>query len=100
MKKLIIILIFSSLILLDNSFAQAQAELDRACENARAEKLEPLRQRKIDECRDDKDNDPQWCEQFWADYGNGGKTGNQVRQRMFDSLPECVEAEKARRDVN
>ena len=100
MKFVVFIALIISSPGMDSAFAQSQADLDRACEEARAEKLEPEKRKKIEECKADKKNDPRWCEQFWADYGHGGKTGPKVRQRMFDDLPECVEAEKARRDVN
>ena len=100
LRKLICITLLTGSLMLDSAFAVSQADLDMACENARAKKLEPLRRQKINECKADKKNDPKWCEQFWSDYGNGGKTGPRVRQRKFDNLPECEKAEKARRDVN
>ncbi len=100
MKLFVFIIFVIGSLIPGAAFAKSQAELDQACEDARDEKLEPLRQQKISDCKKDEDNDPQWCEQFWADYGNGGKSGGKVRQRMFDQLPECVEAEKARQDVN
>ena len=97
-RKLVFITFLVGSLMLDSAFAVSQADLDLACENARAKKLEPLRRQKINECKSDKNNEPKWCEQFWADYGNGGKTGPKVRQRKFDDLPECVKAEKARRE--
>jgi hypothetical protein len=100
MRVLIVITFLIGSLTLSIAFARSQAELDQACEAARAEKLAPLRQQKIKECKADSKNDPKWCEQYWSDYGDGGKNGPHVIQRMYDNLPECVKAEKARRDVN
>lgn len=69
------------------------AELDLRCDNAREEKIAPLRQAEIANCKQNKSNDPAWCERFNADFGDGGRTvSGSVRPRMFDDLPECVEA--------
>ena len=76
------------------------AELDSRCEEAREKAIAPLRQAEIAKCKQDERNDPAWCERFNADYGDGGRTANgSIRPRMFDDLPECVEAlqEKNRR---
>ena len=68
-------------------------ELDRRCEEARQRTIAPLRKAEIEKCQQDKRNDPGYCERFYKDYGEGGRTlhGTQ-RPRMFDDLPECVEA--------
>ena len=100
MKAVVFITLIISVLGLDFAFSQSQDNLNQACEDARAKKLEPAKRQKISECKADKKNDPKWCEDFWADYGHGGKTGPKVRQRMVDDLPECVKADKARRDVN
>jgi len=76
------------------------ADLDRRCDEAREEKIAPLRKAEIEKCKADRHNDPNWCERFNADYGDGGRTKKgAVRPRMFDDLPKCVEAlqEKNRR---
>jgi hypothetical protein len=76
------------------------ADLDRRCEDAREKMIVPLREAEIAKCQQDKKNDPAWCERFNADYGDGGRTvSGSIRPRMFDDLPECVEAmqEKNRR---
>ena len=76
------------------------ADLDRRCEEAREKMIAPLREAEIAKCKQDKKNDPAWCERFNADYGDGGRTGSgSIRPRMFNDLPECVEAmqEKNRR---
>ena len=100
MKKLMMIVLVSSFLMSGWALAQSQQELDRACEDARSKKLEPEEREKINECKADKKNDPKWCENYWSDYGAGGKTGPKVRQRMYDDLPECVKAKKARQEVN
>ena len=100
MKTLMTIVLICGLLMLNSAFAQTRQKLDQACEDARVKKLEPQKREKINECKADKKNDPKWCENYWSDYGAGGKTGPKVRQRMFNDLPECVKAEKVRQDVN
>ena len=73
------------------------ADLDRRCEEVREEMIAPLREAEIASCKQDKRNDPAWCERFNADYGEGGRTiTGAVRPRMFDDLPECVDAQQER----
>ena len=68
-------------------------ELDARCERAREAKIAPLRAAEIESCKRDTRNDPAWCESFNADFGEGGRTvTGAIRPRMFDDLPECVEA--------
>ncbi|MGI9569566.1 MAG: hypothetical protein ACR2PH_07495, partial [Desulfobulbia bacterium] len=68
-------------------------ELDKRCDTAREEKIAPLRESEIEKCKEGKRNDPDWCERFYADYGDGGKSRQGAyRPRMFDDLPECVDA--------
>ncbi len=67
--------------------------LDQRCEVAREKKIAPLRAAEIRQCKQDRRNDPNWCETFNADYGDGGRTtSGAMRPRMFDDLPECVDA--------
>ena len=71
----------------------SQQELDARCDRAREAKIAPLREAEIESCKQDRRNDPDWCESFNADFGEGGRTvTGAVRPRMFDDLPECVEA--------
>ncbi len=72
-------------------------ELDQRCDDARENRIAPLREAEIEKCIQNKRNDPAWCERFNADFGEGGRTvsGN-IRPRMFDDLPECVDALKER----
>lgn len=64
-----------------------QKKLDEACEQARQEKLAPLKAQFTQECID-KGRGPAWCKKFHADYGTqAGK-----RAPLFYDLPECVEA--------
>jgi hypothetical protein len=72
-------------------------DLDRRCEDARDEMIAPLREGEIASCKQEKRTDPNWCESFYADYGDGGRTKNgSIRPRMFDDLPECVDAQQER----
>lgn len=75
-----------------------QAQLDLRCEQARKARIAPLRQAEIDRCKTEGRKDPDHCERYYADYGNGFRNpqGRMVPP-MFSDLPECVEAEKAQR---
>lgn len=72
----------------DRDRAQKQAELDKACEAAREQKLAPERQQHIDDCVQQKTKNQAECEGFYADYG--ARSGN--RAPLFYDLPECEEA--------
>ena len=68
-------------------------ELDNRCDVAREHKIAPLRKEEIEKCKADKSNDPDRCDRFFNDYGEGGRTVHgAMRPRMFDDLPECVDA--------
>jgi hypothetical protein len=69
------------------------ADLDARCDEAREAKIAPLREAEIANCKQDRREDPAFCEHFNADFGDGGRTVNGgVWRRMFDDLPECVDA--------
>jgi len=75
-------------------------ELEARCEQARQAKLKPLRDAEIARCKASKRNDPDYCERFWRDLGAATRLPNgAVKPRMFDDLPECVAAFKARRSL-
>jgi len=68
-------------------------DLDRRCEDAREEKIEPLRKAEIAKCIQTETGDQAWCETFWADYGDPRRTvSGGVTPRLFHDLPECTEA--------
>ena len=79
-----------------SSFADRVAELDAECERQREAKIAPLRQAEIDRCLTQR-NKRDYCERFWADYGEGHRAanGNWI-PRMFNDLPVCQEAIEAR----
>ena len=69
------------------------ADMDRRCEDAREEKIAPLKEAEIAKCIQTETGDQAWCEAFWADYGDGGRTvSGGTFPRLFDDLPECVDA--------
>jgi hypothetical protein len=69
------------------------ADLNIRCDEARERMIAPLREAEIAKCKQDKREDPAFCERFNADFGDGGRTASgSIRPRMFDDLPECVEA--------
>jgi len=64
------------------------------CEDARQQKLTPLRNEAISKCvsNDKKSTDAkQKCERFYADFGAAVryKSGGH-KERMFNDLPECL----------
>jgi len=68
-------------------------DLDVRCEEAREKMIAPLREAEIAKCEQDERDAPSFCEQFNVDFGDGGRTiSGSIRPRMFDDLPECVEA--------
>lgn len=69
-----------------------QEKLDEVCEQARQEKLAPLKEKHAQECID-KGSGPAWCKKYYADYGH--KMGK--RAPLFYDLPECVEAFELRK---
>lgn len=74
--------------------------LDLKCEQAREAKLKPLRDAEIAKCKASKRNDPDYCERYWHDLGDATRLPNgTMKPRMFDDLPECVAAFKARQGV-
>jgi len=79
--------------------AMSLEELDRICEDARERAIAPLRAVAIEECKASPRTDPAYCDRFYADYGDAGLTeSGQFRPRMFNDLPECVQAEQERRN--
>jgi hypothetical protein len=73
--------------------AQDVAALEAKCAQEREVKIKPLRDAQIAKCKADTRNDPEHCEHFWSDYGSGGRR----TPRLFDDLPSCVAAAKARK---
>jgi hypothetical protein len=71
------------------------AELDRRCNDAREDMIGPMRESEIAKCQADKRNDPEFCVRFNATFGDGGRnTNGSIRPRLFDDLPECVDAQQ------
>jgi hypothetical protein len=69
------------------------ADLDRRCEDAREERIAPLREAEIAKCLQTETGDQAWCETFWADYGDPRRTvSGALIPRLFHDLTECTEA--------
>jgi hypothetical protein len=80
---------FAAPLLADGSREEKQSQLDAACEAAREKKLAPLRNKFVDECVRNKEQDSRAaCQSYYADYG--AQTGN--RAPLFYDLPQCVDA--------
>jgi len=82
---------------------QRTEQLDQRCRAARAAKLRVLQQQKIEQCL--KEPKPEHgermtraeCERYWSDYGWGAGKPGARSPRFFENIPECVAADKARR---
>ena len=69
------------------------ADLDRRCEDAREERIAPLREAEIAKCLQTETGDQAWCENFWANYGDPIRTvSGALTPRLFHDLPECTVA--------
>jgi hypothetical protein len=76
-------------------------QLEARCEAAREANIKPLRDAEIAKCKADAHNDPDYCERYWRDYGNAKRNANgTMSPRLFDDLPACVDARKAREALN
>jgi hypothetical protein len=80
--------------------AMSLEELDRICEDARERAIAPLRAAAIEECEAaPRRSDPEYCERFHATFGEAARIANgATKPRMFNELPECVQAEQERRN--
>lgn len=76
---------------------QGVEELQLKCEQAREARLKPLRDAEIAKCKAERGRDPAYCERYWKDFGDASRLANgNMKARMFDDLPECVAALKAK----
>lgn len=67
-------------------------ELRSLCEAERQKLIAPLRQQAIEECSSQNRNTQEYCQQYYSDYGNAGRTQSGFRQRLFHEIPECLTA--------
>jgi len=66
------------------------------CEREREKRIAPLRKAQIKKCITEK-KDKRWCETYWSSYGDSRRVGTYLRSpRLFDDLPECIQARKVR----
>lgn len=102
-KPCLLIFCFFTFCLASSVIAQESSlqELQQRCEQARENKIAPLRQAAIEECitsNPRRRNADEFCERFYSDFGQGGRTASGgFRQRMFHDLPECLEFYQAER---
>lgn len=84
-----------------NEFTESDVKaLEARCEAAREAKLKPLREAEIARCKAQKRNDEGYCERYYRDLGNAVRLPNgSFKPRMFDELPECAAAFKARQGL-
>lgn len=80
-------------------FSQMSVEqLDAICQQEREKLIAPERERLIQDCVENKRKSQEYCERYFADYGNAQRldTG-MVRPALYLDLPECVAAFEARK---
>jgi hypothetical protein len=76
------------------------AALEAQCAQEREARIKPLRDAEIAKCKADEHNDPAYCERFWASYGDAYRRPNgTLAPRLFDDLPICQKAYRARREL-
>jgi len=92
-------LIASSLLFINSNTVMAEptaAELRGICEAAREKLIAPERKKAIEECVTKNRNTQEYCERYYRDFGEGGRTQQGgYRQRMFHDIPECIAADEA-----
>ena len=84
---------------MDCSSMQAEKsvkELEALCTQAREKRIGPEREAEIRTCKSEQKNDPEWCERYWSNYGDGRRVGRSYQPPKYWWLPECVEARKCR----
>lgn len=74
---------------------ESPAQLAAECERAREARLKPEREKLIKDCIAKGDQDASYCQNYYANYGDGGRQGGHTVPRKYDNLPECVAAREA-----
>lgn len=88
MRWFVVIGLLGLMLVGNNAYAEDQAKLDAACEQAREKKLVPLRKQLTADCIAEGKKDRKQCEAEYADHT--GRMGN--NQLPFYDLPECEKA--------
>ena len=87
-------LLFAPGLYADKGKGESNKSLMAKCEAAVQERLAPRRNKRIDECVANKEKkDRAACERYYKDYAH-----KEVAQlQLYREVPECVEAEKAKK---
>lgn len=73
------------------------AQLEALCEREREKHLKPEREALIERCIKRGEKQDEWCENFYADYGDAQRLSiDLMRPALYYNLPECVAAKEAR----
>lgn len=76
-------------------------QLDVVCQQKREALIAPERERLIQDCIENKGKSQEYCERYFADYGNAHRLGTGMMQpALYMDLPECVAAFEARKREN
>ena len=74
------------------------AELEALCRKEREKRLSPQRERLIRNCVQRQDKSREYCENYFADYGDAQRINpGQVRPALYMDLPACVAAGKTKK---
>ena len=72
-------------------------QLERLCEEARQEILEPEREKLIMQCIKTGKKQPEYCRHYYADWGDAMRLDRAtMRPALYYDIPECIAARKAR----
>jgi hypothetical protein len=72
-------------------------QLEALCEREREKHLKPEREELIRRCVKRGDKQPEWCKNYYADWGDTKRLDRQrVRPALYYNLPECIAAKEAR----
>ncbi len=75
-------------------------EMERICEDRRAEELAPLRERKTQACIEQQMRSPDSCRRYYATYGNRERSpSGAMTVGYYYGLPECQQWLQAREEL-
>jgi hypothetical protein len=68
------------------------------CEREREKRIAPERAAAIERCIEQQNKNPDYCQRYFSDFGSARRVDNYIVPRLYDDLPACIEARKARRE--
>ena len=97
------VLIMMMTIVTTNTYASSYTrdevrELETLCTDAQNEFLKKPKEKKIKTCMEVDKLEEEYCRRFFKDFGAGNNAPANIRNKLR-SLPECVEAFNARKNM-